>query len=95
LFAAAVGGGAQALGRPAGALAIGRSADIVVLDDAHPDLATASGDQWLDGWIFVAGRAAVGEVFVAGKRVTSGGRHLRHDEIATRYRATLKRLIAD
>jgi formiminoglutamate deiminase len=93
LFATAASGGAQALERPAGALALGRSADIVVLDQTHPDLASAAEDQWLDIWIFVAGRAAVKDVFVAGKHVVSCGHHQRHDEIAERYRSVLGRLV--
>ena len=58
LFARALAGGAQALARSIGAIEPGRRADIVLLDAEHPDLA-GDGDRWLDGWIFVAGRAAV------------------------------------
>lgn len=92
LFAEALKGGAQALGRPIGALAVGRRADIVALDAEHPDFAVANAAHWLDAWIFSAGRAAVRSVFVSGEKVVEDGRHLRHDAIRRRYRATIERL---
>jgi len=89
----ALAGGAQACGRPIGALVEGCRADIVLLGEAHPDLAVAAGDGWLDAWIFVAGRAAVKEVMVGGTTVVSDGRHHAHDAITRRYVATIKRLL--
>ena len=73
LFASALAAGAQALQQPIGALAAGLRADIVLLDTDHPDLAARSGDQWLDAWIFVAGRAAVRSVLVGGEGRRGGG----------------------
>jgi formimidoylglutamate deiminase len=78
--------GAQALQRPIGALEVGARADIVVLDGTHPDLTSRHGDQWLDAWIFVAGRAAVSRVLVGGQRVVEAGRHWRRAQIEPRYR---------
>jgi formimidoylglutamate deiminase len=92
LFEAALEGGAQATGQPGGAIAPGRRGDIVVLDLDHPDLVARSGDAWLDGWIFVAGRAAVRSVFAGGRAVVTEGRHARRDAIAARYRAAMARL---
>lgn len=43
LFDAALAGGAQALGQPVGALAVGSRADWIVLDGTDPYLATAEG----------------------------------------------------
>jgi formiminoglutamate deiminase len=96
VYGAAVGGGAQALGldtadRPVG-LAVGQSADIVVLDPAVSALAGRSGDTALDAWVFAAGRA-VAHVFAAGRHVVSGGRHVHADAIRSRYAATPKRLL--
>jgi cytosine/adenosine deaminase-related metal-dependent hydrolase len=65
-----------------------------VLDPDHPDLFGRTGDRLLDGWIFGAGKAAVREVSVRGRRLVEGGRHLAKDAILTRYRATLARLLA-
>lgn len=94
LFTQALAGGAQALQRNTGAIAVGKRADIVVLDHNHPDLATAKEDVWLDAWIFVVGRSAVKDVFVDGKQVVTDGIHHRRGAIELRYRATMNRLSA-
>lgn len=93
LFTAALAGGAQALGRPIGSLAVGQRADIVVLDAEHTSFSTVAREHWLDSWIFVPGRPAVDAVFTGGVKVVEGGRHLQREAIAARYRATLGRLI--
>jgi len=92
LFTQALAGGAQALQRECGAIAAGKRADMVVLDARHPDLAAASSDVWLDAWIFVAGRAAVKDVFVDGRQVVADRVHYNRDAIATRYLATITKL---
>jgi formimidoylglutamate deiminase len=89
LFATALAGGAQALQRPIGALAVGARADIVLLDENHADLAARRGDQWLDAWIFVGGRAAVRTVLVGGATVVEAGRHTMRYVIEARYRAVV------
>jgi formiminoglutamate deiminase len=88
----ACAGGRQALGRPVGALAPGRRADIVVLDRDHPSLAAASGDALLDAWIFSADTAAVGDVICGGVHLVGEGRHRDRERLLARYRATLRRL---
>ena len=95
LFASALAAGAQALQQPIGALATGLRADIVLLDGNHPDLAARQGDQWLDAWIFVAGRSAVKTVLTGGERVVDGGHHLRRQAIEARYLRTLANLLAN
>ena len=84
--------GAQALQRPIGALAVGARADIVVLDRNHVDLASRRDDEWLDAWIFVAGRAAVSRVIVGGQTVVEAGRHWRRGQIEARYRRVVAAL---
>ena len=88
LYDRAVAGGAQALGRDSGAIAVGRWADMVALDPARLDGASA-GDGLLDTWIFTGGREAVSDVWSAGRRVVRGGSHIARDGIAARYGATL------
>ncbi len=95
LFAAALAGGAQALDRPIGTIAPGHRADIVVLDAEDADFATARDDGWLDAWIFVRGRAAVKNVFVAGRPVVEAGRHSLRGPITDRYKRVLKQLLAE
>jgi formiminoglutamate deiminase len=94
LVEAALAGGTQALQRPIGALAAGLRADIVVLDADHPDLAGRAADQWLDGWMFVAGRAAVRIVFAGGEAVVEAGRHRLRSGIEARYKRTVVKLAA-
>jgi formiminoglutamate deiminase len=93
LFACALAGGAQALQRLIGALAPGWRADIVVLDENHPDLVGRDGDRWLDAWIFVAGRAAVKAVLVGGETVVEAGRHTARPAIEARYKDVVAKLI--
>lgn len=94
LYDAALAGGAQAAGRPVGGLAPGSRADIVVLDADHPAIAARSGDAVLDGWVFVAQRDAVKEVWAEGRRVVEAGRHRLKDEAVRRYNSMLRRLLA-
>jgi formiminoglutamate deiminase len=94
LYEKALTGGAQALGRRIGRIAEGHRADFVVLDADHPDLAAVSGDRWLDAYVFVAGKAAVDTVFVAGKPVVRGGLHLDRDAIRARYARAMARILA-
>ena len=82
--------GAQALQRPIGAIRPGLRADIVLLDQAHPDLAGRRGDEWLDAWIFVAARTAITTVLVGGEIVVKDGRHLARPAIEARYRAVAR-----
>ncbi|MBI3436876.1 MAG: formimidoylglutamate deiminase [Proteobacteria bacterium] len=93
LYAQACAGGAQALARPQGAIAVGRRADFVVLDRDDPDLA---GDpaHWLDAYVFVGGRRMIDKVIVGGERLVERGRHAARARIAGRYRAVVARLAA-
>jgi cytosine/adenosine deaminase-related metal-dependent hydrolase len=64
-----------------------------VLDENHPDLVARNGDQWLDAWIFVAGRAAVKTVLVGGEAVVEAGRHTARPAIEARYKDVVAKLI--
>jgi formiminoglutamate deiminase len=92
LYADALAGGAQALGRAIGALKPGQRADIVVIDAKHPDLAAAKGDLWLDKYMFVAGRRLIRTVFVGGAKLVDAGAHKSRAAVADRYRRTVARL---
>jgi formiminoglutamate deiminase len=92
IFEAARMGGAQALGLGKAGLAVGQSADIVVLDATHPTMVGRDGDALLDAWIFAAGNV-VCDVFVRGAHVVADGRHVKRDEVCGRYAATMRLLL--
>jgi formimidoylglutamate deiminase len=94
LYEKALSGGAQALGRRLGAIAEGHRADLVVLDAEHPDLVAVSGDRWIDAYVFVAGKAAIDTVFVAGKPVVRSGRHVNREAIRASYARAMARILA-
>ncbi len=93
LLSAAVAGGAQALGVPAG-LAPGASADWVTLRPDHPALLSRRGDHCLDGWIFAGDRGVIDGVWVRGQPVVADGAHRDRARIAARYAAALSGLLA-
>lgn len=93
LLDTAVAGGAQALGCNRRGLVAGADADIVSLDTAHDSLIARSGDALLDSWIFAARAPVVDCVWRYGRKVVSGGRHIRRDAITARYRRVLAALL--
>jgi formimidoylglutamate deiminase len=92
LFDSAAAGGAQALGRVAGRLAAGASADIISINAASPLLAGREDDDILDTWIFGGARGLVEAVWSGGRKVVSEGRHIRREPIAARFADVLRRL---
>jgi len=93
LYRATCSGGAQALGQRIGALAAGRRADWIVLAPNDAAIAQQRGDALLDSAIFGPAKALVTDVMVGGEWHVRGRVHPRARESATRYRATLKRLL--
>ncbi|MCW3848238.1 formimidoylglutamate deiminase [Sphingomonas sp. LB-2] len=85
LFDAALTGGRKSLGAT--------DDSWVSLNPADPAFANRSGDAILDSWIFAA-HAPVDCVWLNGEKLVANGRHIHADAIATRYRATLARLLA-
>lgn len=84
--------GAQALDQPTGALAVGRRADFVVLDDDAPLLAGRQGDAILDAWVFGGDGRVVTEAWVGGRRVVRDGRALARERAENDYRTALARM---
>jgi len=93
LYRRALAGGAQALGRDAGAIRAGALADLVALDADAPAFAALSDAQLLDGWVFAADDRVVREVWSAGRACVVEGRHIARDAVAARYRAALRALV--
>lgn len=93
LYRGALAGGGQALGTSA-SLALGASADILVLEAGRQSRPGEADDALLDSFVFAEGAKALKEVWRAGVRVVENGRHRHRDRIVARYRAALDRLIA-
>lgn len=92
IFEAMVAGGAQAAGRETGALAIGKWADLLALDDGSIHLEGRHGDTGLDSWIFAGDDGMVTDVWSAGRHVVQGGRHIHRHAIQSAYRNTMRQL---
>ncbi len=84
--------GAQALGQPAGSIEVGRRADWLVLDPAHPSMAGASEDGALDHLLFSGGDAAIRHCMVAGRWVIRDGRHAAEEESRAAFAGLMRRL---
>jgi formimidoylglutamate deiminase len=94
LYTGAARGGAQSLGRNAGAISVGRLADLVAIDSSAPALCALTRDQLLDGLVFAANDAVVTDVWSAGRHAVHGGRHFDRERIVSAYRVALADLLA-
>jgi formiminoglutamate deiminase len=93
LFEAAAAGGGQALAHGTGRLRDGEPADLIALDASHPALAARRGDAWLDSWLMAARTSPIDAVWVRGRRVVAGGRHVAREAIERRFTGVLARLL--
>ncbi|HWS66591.1 MAG TPA: formimidoylglutamate deiminase [Steroidobacteraceae bacterium] len=84
--------GAQAIGQPAGTIEVGRRADWLVLDGAHPSMAGSVPDNALDHLVFAGGSAAIRDVMVAGRWVVKDRRHAAEPLLRPRFVDLMKRL---
>jgi formimidoylglutamate deiminase len=94
LLDAALAGGAQASGRPIGAIAPGLRCDLVALNGTHPSLVGREGDALLDAWVFAGQANPVRDVVVGGRRVVADGAHVAREAIARDFAAAMARLAA-
>lgn len=94
LLEGAAAGGARACGRDAGTIEAGKLADLMTLDAGNLALAGLEGDMALDGWIFAGDDRAVRDVWSAGRRLVTEGRHFARDAVEARYRAVVAKLRA-
>ena len=91
LLDAVLAGGARAAGRASGAIEAGRLADLVALDGPRAALFDVEGDAALDAWVFAGGEGWVSDLWSAGRRVVTGGRHVARDAVEGAYRASMAR----
>jgi formimidoylglutamate deiminase len=92
LWQAALQGGAQASARPVGQFSVGYRADMLVLDDTHPNLAGLASEHVLNSWLFAGNDNLVRDVYVGGRQVVQQGRHFAQDEIAAAYTRCMQEL---
>jgi cytosine/adenosine deaminase-related metal-dependent hydrolase len=85
-------GGAQALGGGGGAIAVGASADFVSLNEQHVALSCRAADALLDAWIFASSGDVVDCVWVAGRQVVKGGRHVAREQIEKEFVKAMKEM---
>lgn len=93
LYGDALAGGAQALGRPIGALAEGKRADLVVLDPASPLLCEMPAERLLDAMVFAGNRNPVRDVMVGGSWLVCEGSHKDESAIFETYRSVMRDLL--
>jgi formimidoylglutamate deiminase len=94
LWDGAARGGAQAAGRASGAIAVGNWADLLAPDTGDLRLEGFQGDSLLDAMVFAGRDGLVSDLWSAGRHIVKGGRHSARDAVATRFRATMRRLRA-
>lgn len=92
LWRAAATGGAQALAIPAGRIAAGMRADLVVLDTDDAALADQPVESVLDAAIFGPCRRPVRDLMSGGRWVVRDGHHPREQDALRRFRAALSRI---
>ncbi len=94
LYNGAARGGAQALGREAGEIAVGKLADLVAIDCSHPALSTLQPEHLLDGLCFAAPNGLVSDLWSAGRHMVRDGRHVARDQIIPAYETAVAALLA-
>jgi formimidoylglutamate deiminase len=92
LFEGAARGGTQAAGRDAGAIAVGKLADLVALSGTSPDMAGHQGDTTLDAYIFAGDDRMVTDLWSAGRHLVTNGRHHAHDAVTAAYTECVTKL---
>ncbi len=93
IYSGAALGGAQALGRKAGQIAVGCLADLTAIDHDHSSLCALSAEQILDGLVFAAPDSVVTDVWSAGRHRVRQGRHINREQIIKGWRKAVKSLV--
>ena len=94
LYCGAAKGGAQALGRDAGQIAVGMLADLVAINSQDPALCALRPDQLLGGLVFAAKDHVITDLWSAGRHQVQNGRHVDRDRIVGRYGKAMGDLIS-
>lgn len=92
IYRMALKGGAQALKRNAGEIAVGKRADFIALDPDTPTLLCRQGDFIIDSMIFAGNVNPIRHVIAAGKHIVKDYKHINEEAILTRYKKTIEKL---
>lgn len=92
LYLGAAGGGAQAIGRDAGSIDVGKLADMVAINSSHQQLCGLSSEQLFDGLCFAADDNVVTDVWSAGRHMVKDGQHKFREEIVGNYTTAMRDL---
>ncbi len=93
LYTNAAMGGAQAMARDAGEIAVGKLADLVAIDSTAPALCALADDQLLDGLVFAAKDNVVTDLWSAGRYQVRKGKHIERDAILATYKQSVSTLL--
>lgn len=94
IYTGAAMGGAQAMGRKSGQIAVGMLADLTAIDLGHHTLCALRVDQILDGLVFAAHDGVVTDLWSAGRHCVRGGRHMARDAVIAGWRRAVAELTA-
>ncbi len=92
LYTKAARDGANAIGQNVGEIAVGKRADLLVLNTEHPSMFCKKDCFILDAAIFACTELPVTDVYVAGKQVIDSGRHQLDSEVLKKYKSVLTRI---
>ncbi len=92
LYKNALIGGARALGRQSGEIAVGAWADLVGLDTTNDQLCALSPEQVIDGFIFTENKNIITDLWSAGRHCVKQGQHIQRSAISKRYRNVMSKL---
>ena len=93
LWRKACGAGARVTGRNVGALAVGKRADIVVLDLSSPLFAGRSDTAIIDTFVFSGDSESVRDVMVGGRWLVQDRKHFAETAVAAGYRRAVQKLL--
>ncbi|MBC3809670.1 hypothetical protein H8K52_20245 [Undibacterium seohonense] len=71
---------------------LGKRADMLVLDEQHPNLQDLPAVEVLNTWIFAGNDNLVRDVYVGGKQVVQAGQHVDQMRIQSEYVACMREL---
>jgi formimidoylglutamate deiminase len=84
--------GARVTGRNVGALAVGKRADVVVLDLASPLFAARSDNAIIDTFVFAGTSESVRDVMVGGRWLVQDRRHFAETAVSAGYKRAVQTL---